>query len=280
MQNVTNFQHALKFRSYKKIMNDFNRDEWLKIMKNEKKFLLINEIWILTNFLRNRRVLRDQWVYKIKKKKHDEILRYKTRWVIHDFKQIERLNYTKTFVSMIKLMSYKTMYVIIAVNDWKIEQMNVKIVFFYNKIHEYVFVIQLTSFEQKINEICKLNKTLYDLKQSLKMWFETLIKFLFSFDYVSLNVEFNVFMKNDIMIVIYVNDLIFTEFDSVIIFRLKNALNERFEMSDLNSCSYYLDMMIFTIRRLRLLFLNQNVYVEQMLRDHEIWDCKSLVTLM
>jgi hypothetical protein len=57
-------------------MNDFNRNEWLKIMKNENKFLLINEIWILTNFLRNRRILRDKWIYKIKRKRHDEILRY------------------------------------------------------------------------------------------------------------------------------------------------------------------------------------------------------------
>jgi hypothetical protein len=31
-------------------------------------------------------------------------------------------------------MSYKTMYVIIAVNDWKIEQMNIKILFLYDKI--------------------------------------------------------------------------------------------------------------------------------------------------
>jgi hypothetical protein len=55
------------------------------------------------------------------KKRHDEILRYKTRWVIRDFEQIEELNYTKIFVSMIKSMSYKTIYVIIAINDWKIE---------------------------------------------------------------------------------------------------------------------------------------------------------------
>jgi hypothetical protein len=252
MQNVTNSQHVLKSRSYKKTMNDFSRDEWLKIMKNENKFLLTNEIWILTNFLRNRRVLRDKWVYKIKRERHDEILRHKARWVIRDFEQIERLDYTKTFVSMIKSMSYKTMYVIIAVNDWKIEQMNVKTTFLYDKIHENVFVVQFTKFEQEINKICKLNKILYDLKQFSRVWFETLIKFFFSFDYVSLNVEFNVFMKDDIMIVIYVNDLIFTEFNSTIIFWLKNVLNERFEMSDLDSCIYYLDMMIFRIRRLRL----------------------------
>jgi hypothetical protein len=187
-------------------------------MKNENKFLFINETWKLINSFKNRRVLRDKWIYKIKRKEHDEILRYKTRWVIRDFEQIKELNYTKIFVSMIKFMSYKTMYVIIVINDWKIEQMNVKTTFLYDKILEDVYVVQFTNFKQNVNQICKLNKILYDLKQSSKIWFETLIKFFFSLNYVSLNVEFNVFMKDDIMIVIYVNDLIFTRFNFAAIF--------------------------------------------------------------
>ncbi len=234
----------------------------------------------MINLSKNRRVFRDKWVYKIKREKHDEILRYKARWVIRDFEQIEKLNYTKTFVFMMKSMSYKTMYVIIVVNDWKIEQINVKMIFLYDKIHEKIYVAQFTDFEQSVNQICKLNKALYDLKQSSRIWFETLVKFLFFLDYVLLDVEFNVFMKDDIMIVIYVNDLICTEFDLAIIFRLKNVLNERFEMSDLKLCIYYLDMKIFKNRRLRLLILNQSVYVEQILRNHEMWDCKSLIILM
>jgi hypothetical protein len=86
-------------------------------MKNENNFLLMNEIWTFVNFFKNRRVFRDKWIYKIKKKEHDEILHYKTRWVIREFEQVEKLDYTKTFVSMIKSMNYKTMYVIIVVND-------------------------------------------------------------------------------------------------------------------------------------------------------------------
>ncbi len=129
MKNVIYFQQIEKSSLYKKTTNDFNRDEWLKIMKNENNTFLINEIWTLINFLKNRWIFRDKWIYKIKKEKHDEILRYKTRWMIRDFKQIERLNYTKIFVSMIKSMNHKTMYVIIVVNDWKIKQMNIKIVF-------------------------------------------------------------------------------------------------------------------------------------------------------
>jgi hypothetical protein len=89
-------------------------------------------------------------------------------------------NRTKTFVSMIKSINYKTTYVIIVVNDWEIEQINVKIAFLYDKIHENVFVVQFTRFEQRINQICKSNKALYELKQFSRIWFETLIKFFFS----------------------------------------------------------------------------------------------------
>jgi hypothetical protein len=147
MKNVIDSQQIFKSRSYKKTINDSSRKEWIKIMKNENIFLLINEIWILINFFKNRRIFRDKWVYKIKREKHDEILRYKTRWVIREFEQVKRLNYTKTFVSMIKSMNYKTMYVIIVINDWKIEQMNVKTIFLYDKIHENVFFVQFTKFE-------------------------------------------------------------------------------------------------------------------------------------
>jgi hypothetical protein len=85
VKNVIDFQQILKSRSYKKAMNDSDREKWLKIIKNENKSVQINEIWTLINSFKNRRVFRDKWVYKIKKKEHDEILRYKTRWVIREF---------------------------------------------------------------------------------------------------------------------------------------------------------------------------------------------------
>jgi hypothetical protein len=68
MKNVINFQQILKSRSYKKTINDLSRKKWIKIMKNENNFLLINEIWTLINFLKDRRMFRDKWVYKINKK--------------------------------------------------------------------------------------------------------------------------------------------------------------------------------------------------------------------
>jgi hypothetical protein len=104
-----------------------------------------------------------------------------------------------------------------------------------------------------------------------------LIKFSFSLNYILLNAKNNVFIKNQTLIIIYVDNLIMTKFDSNIISILKRVVNEQFEMSDLNFCTLYLDIMIFKNRNLRKLILDQNVYVEQMLRNYEMWDCKFLI---
>ncbi len=108
MKNVIDLNQVLKSRSYKKVTKNFNRNKWITIMKNENNFFLANKTWFLTNAFKDKRVLCDKWVYKIKKSERDEILRYKARWIVWDFEQIQELNYTKTFVSIMKSMSYKS----------------------------------------------------------------------------------------------------------------------------------------------------------------------------
>jgi hypothetical protein len=107
-----------------------------------------------------------------------------------------------------------------------------------------------------------------------------LIKFLLSLNYILLNAKNNVFIKNQTLIIIYVKNLIMTKFDLNVISILKRALNEQFEKSDLNFCTFYLDMIIFKNRNLWKLILDQNVYVEQMFRNHEMWNCKFLIIFM
>jgi hypothetical protein len=104
-----------------------------------------------------------------------------------------------------------------------------------------------------------------------------LIKFLFSLNYFSLNAKINVFIKNQTLIIIYVDDLMMMRFDLMIISILKHVFSEQFEMSDLDFCTFYLDMMIFKDDNVWKLIFKQSVYVKQILWDHEIWDCKSLI---
>ena len=68
------------------------------------------------------------------------MIKYKIRWCVREFEQMKNLNYHEIFSTVIKFMNYKIIFVIIVVNDWKIEQMNVKIVFFYENINEEIYV--------------------------------------------------------------------------------------------------------------------------------------------
>ena len=60
-------------------------------------------------------------MYKHKHGLNSKILQHKLRWVVRGFKQQEGLNYYKTFVLVVKPMSYKLLFIIAAANDFKIE---------------------------------------------------------------------------------------------------------------------------------------------------------------
>ena len=60
-------------------------------------------------------------------------------------------------------MSYKIIFVMIAILDYKIKQINVKTAFLYENIEENIYIKQFTSFNID-NLICKLKKILYNLK--------------------------------------------------------------------------------------------------------------------
>jgi len=54
--------------------------------------------------------------------------------------------------------------------DLKVEQMDVKITFLHNELEKEIYMKQLEGFEAKGKEnyVCRLRKSLYDLKQALR----------------------------------------------------------------------------------------------------------------
>ena len=108
-------------------------------------------------------------MYKHKYGLNSKILQYKLRWVVRDFKQWEGLNYYKTFTLVIKLISYKLLFIIVVANDLKIEQIDVKMAFLYGDINTKIYVEQPKGIGaiRELYKIYKLNKAFYSLKQLL-----------------------------------------------------------------------------------------------------------------
>ena len=68
-------------------------------------------------------------------------------------------------------MNYKTIFALTTTLNWDVKQINVKIVFLYDNVQETIYVRQLDNFNKNDIKVCKLNKILYELKQSLRIWY-------------------------------------------------------------------------------------------------------------
>ena len=70
---------------------------------------------------------------------------------------------------MVKPISYKLLFVITVVNDFKIEQMDIKMAFFYSDINTEIYIEQPKEIRaiRELYKVYKLNKVLYGLKQLL-----------------------------------------------------------------------------------------------------------------
>ena len=277
------FSDSHEFKIYNETMTNVqHKMNWQLNMNDEMQFHKNNDIWKLVSFVsQNCKILFDKWVYKAKRKINDEMIKYKTRWCVRDFEQRKDLDYHETFSIVIKLISYKVIFVIVVANDWKIKQMNVKIVFLYKNIDEKIYVkifYEYIDFKRKM--YCRLRKTLYELKQSFRIWFNILINFLKKHEFLSLNANQSVFFNDKIIIAIYVNDLLIVELNKKFIRQIKKAFNKRFQMTNMKSLVYYLDMSVTKNKQQRILCFNQKIYLKKVFKNHEMWNANYKVTLM
>ena len=63
-------------------------------------------------------------------------------------------------------MSYKTLFVLVAIYNLEIEQMDVITAFLHGKLIEIIYMLHPTGYDAGTDRVCLLMRALYDLKQS------------------------------------------------------------------------------------------------------------------
>jgi len=263
-------------RTYRGAVSGGDAKQWEKSMEDEVNSLTENHTWDLVDRPKDRAVLTGKWVYKHKRGSNGEILRYKSRWVVRGFEQREGLDYYETFASVVKPMSYKLLFAIAAANDLEIEQMDVKTAFLYGDIDTEIYVEQPEGMGAigELHKVYKLNKALYGLKQSPRVWYFTLTAYLKTLGFEPLTADNCIFHDSKgTYIAVFVDDLLMVGPSKANISMIKAKLSERFHMTDLGPCKYYLGMEVTRDRQNRTLKLSQRSYLEKVLRDFGMWDC-------
>jgi hypothetical protein len=98
--------------------------------------------------------------------------------------------------------------------------------------------------------VYKLKKALYGLKQAPYVWYNTLTNYLKTLGFTPLIADNCIFYnRRETYIIVFVNDLLIIKPFKPNINTIKAQLAQRFYMTDLGLCKYYLGMEIVQDRK-------------------------------
>ncbi|XP_020245041.1 uncharacterized protein LOC109823167 [Asparagus officinalis] len=133
---------------------------------------------------------------------------------------------------------------------------------------------------QVAGKVCKLKKSLYGLKQSLREWFDRFRLAVCSMGYKQCNGDHTVFYRHSKMritiLAVYVDDIVITRDDAEEILWLKKKLEEEFEVKDLRQLKYFLGIKIARSRK--GIVFSQRKFALDLLLETGMLGCKVATT--
>ena len=110
--------------------------------------------------------------------------------------------------------------------------MNIITVFLYSLIDQIIYIKLLYDYRLS-DKVALLNKALYNLKQSSHLWYKTSFNHLVLLKFWHSELNYSIFLKNSIIITVYVNNLLLIDSSKSAIQCVKNKLNSVFNIMNL-----------------------------------------------
>jgi hypothetical protein len=264
--------------------------QWEQAIKDELNSLIKNKTWTVTNLPKGRNAISCKWVFKQKVNEMGEIVRFKARLVARGFSQVYGVDYLDTFAPVAKLSAIRILLAIATVEDLEIHQMDVVTAFLIPELEEEIYMeipegylnakdagpSQILEGEK----VCKLQKGLYGLKQSARLWNLRFRQHLMSLGFKQSVCDSCVYINEQtgIILAIWVDDLIVIGNDIALINKTKSDLKKEFEMKDLGELQYFLGIQVSRDRKNRRMHLNQSGYISSILERFGMQSSKPVST--
>ena len=156
--------------------------KWQIAIKEELNALKKAGTWGIAERPKHQNIIRNKWVFRIKKDTAGKVERYKARLVAKGFTQVFGIDYYDTWAPVAKLRSILFLLATAAQNRWPVDMFDFHSAFLNGGLDsdEEVFMEQPQGYEEsdKNQYVCKLFKSLYRLKQAGRKWYDALCKAL------------------------------------------------------------------------------------------------------
>lgn len=228
--------------------------------------------------------LKTKWVFRIKPNEDGKPSKYKARLVVKGFLQKYGIDYEETFAPVAKLTTIRIVLAVGVQTGLFFHQMDVKTAFLHGDLREEIYMDIPEGLTASSNMVCKLNKSLYGLKQSPRCWNEKINTVLIQLGYVRSKHDYCLYIKEnkkDVMyIVLYVDDLLIAGKSLPDITKLKKKLSEKFEMTDCGELKHFLGIKIKYNITDGTMDLSQKSNIDKVLTKFNMMECNPARTPM
>ncbi|CAI7775310.1 unnamed protein product [Closterium sp. NIES-53] len=149
-----------------------HKEKWREAMDRELKALKERNTWkvVPISMARNKTILTEKWVFRVKTKADGTIDKFKARWVVRGFDQEHERDFTETFAPVSRHTSLRILLAVAAMKRKKLRQIDVANAFLYAPVDAEIYVKLPHGSHGETNQVCQLQKSLYGIKQVPRLW--------------------------------------------------------------------------------------------------------------
>jgi Reverse transcriptase (RNA-dependent DNA polymerase) len=256
-------------RSYKEALNSGNAAQWRCAMQEELKAIEENGTWEAADLPKGRKAVGSKWVFKEKKDSHGNTIKFKARLVAQGFSQKFGVDYDEVFAPVARQTTFRLLLSVAGTRKYKVKQYDIKSAFLNGKLEEEIYMKQPPGFQDG-DKVYRLRKSLYGLKQSARVWNQTLHDALVKQGCRQNEVDNCLYSRklrgNVIYILIHVDDLLVAGSNEDDMEQLMKEIEKNFEMTNLGGASHYLGIDIEQDSDGRF-FISQPAYIDSIVAE-------------
>lgn len=252
-------------------LNGPDQQKWLQAMELEIQSLKSQHVWDIVARPSNKRLVDCRWVLRVKREPNGAISKFKARLVARGFSQVPGVDFEETYCPVVKRRSLRLLIAISVENDWTVEFLDVEGAYLNSPLQEEIFMRQPPYFEVNPGSgfVCKLNKSLYGLKQGGRDWYRHVNQIMLSLDFKRCVSDTCVFTakKGQLIVAWYVDDACVCGIPKYVSWFI-SSLSKLLKVKSLGSNSQYLSVKVTTIGN--CITLDQTHYISDKVQRYPI----------
>lgn len=168
--------------NYKQAIDSEESSHWKKAIEDELNSIKEHNVYTLVTPPSSSRILESRWVFVKKYNENGQVDKYKARLVVKGYNQILGIDFQDTFSPVTTYTTIRILLALAAQYKMIVKQLDVKTAFLHGNIDTVIYVKQPEGCNDGTNRVWLLNKSLYGLKQSPRLWHQKVKSILDKFD--------------------------------------------------------------------------------------------------